>query len=261
MCCGTIPNDGDSLCPACVSDLTKLLAELDSVVGELQAAVPRASLTASYGERVSSSGSLHAPLPINEAALDAHMALDKLLMMYAFEVAKLGDPLQGRDSRALSNYLFARVNVVRRQHWAPDFKRALEACVKECEQVTHRAAGKEFAGTCQKDGTNLYAVIGSDEARCTTCGTEYRDIQRWRDEAKRYAKHTDDDIIGYPQALSQHLNRVHGENIGADYIRVLANRGILKRHNPEETPEGKKLRPVYRLGDIKQLLNPEQDVA
>ena len=53
--CGMTPNENDTICPACVSDITKLLAETDGVVDELVRAVPRASLTASYGERVSAS--------------------------------------------------------------------------------------------------------------------------------------------------------------------------------------------------------------
>jgi hypothetical protein len=86
----------------------------------------------------------------------------------------------------------------------------------------------------------------------------YENVQGWRTEAKAYARHVDDELVGYPKALSERLAKVHGETVGADYIRVLANRGLLVRVNPERGDDGKVLRPLYRLGDIKALITKEE---
>ncbi len=262
--CGLTPLDGDTICPACVSDITKLLAETDGIVDELVRAVPRASLTASYGERVSASGSLHAPLPINEVALDAHMALDKWLMGRALELAKVTRvPLTGRDSKGLSSYLMAHINALRRMDWAGTVRGELTKLTHACELATRTAAQLQFAGTCQTVdcGAELFVRNGEDSARCRVCGVEYQEVQEWRSKAKAYARDTDHDIIGYPDAISQRLLRVHGEQITPEHIRLLASKGVLKRTNPMHGDSGKQLRAMYRLGDVKDLITDKEEAA
>jgi hypothetical protein len=244
--------------------LTKLLAETDAIVGELVAAIPRASLTASYGERVSASGSLHAPLPINDGALDAHIALDKWLMKTALELAKVtGARLVGRDSSGLASYLLSHMGTLRRQDWAGGVVRELGALIAECERQTRTATHKEFAGTCQTPecGADMFVRAGEDNARCKTCGAEYAAVQQWRTTAKRYARDTEADVLGYPSTLAQRLARVHGETITPEHIRLLASRGVLIRANPEVGADGKKLRPMYKLGDVKALVKPKVEDA
>ena len=260
--CATNP-PGIFLCNQCCESLERVLSELGAVVGELVMAVPRASLTASYGERVSSSGPLHAPLPVDETALDAHIALDKHLMVTALELAKTTSArLTGRDTEALSSYIFTNLNTLRTQTWANTVEPTLRALVRDCEKATRTATQAEFAGTCPEDGTELFTHQGGNTATCRTCTTIYEDIQEWRATAQAYARTTDDDIVGYPKALSERLAKVHGETIGADYIRVLANRGILVRVNPERGDNGKVLRPMYKLGDVKKLIaRPDEPAA
>lgn len=251
--------DGIFLCHRCCEGLEQVLSELDSVVGDLLRAVPRASLTASYGERVSASGSLHAPLPVNEAALDAHIALDKYLMQTALELTKLTRVhLTRRDSSGLASYIYTHLGTLRTTTWAGDVEPTLRGLVRECEKATRTATQAEFAGTCPEDGTELYTHAGGQTATCRTCTTVYENVQDWRTTAKAYARATDDDIVGYPKALSERLAKVHGETIGADYIRVLAARGLLVRVNPERGEDGKVLRAVYKLGDIKKLITKEE---
>ena len=258
-CTCTMNAPGITLCNACCETLERVLAELDSVVGELVRAVPRASLTASYGERVSSSGSLHAPLPVNEAALDAHIALDKYLMQTALELAKVtGARLTGRDSSGLASYILTHINTLRTLSWAADVEPKLRTLVRDCEKATRTATQAEFAGTCPEDGTELFTHAGGNTATCRTCTQVFEDVQGWRDTAKAYARATDDDIVGYPKALSERLAKVHGETVGPDYIRVLAARGLLVRVNPERNDEGRVLRPLYRLGDIKVLITKDE---
>jgi hypothetical protein len=132
--------------------------------------------------------------------------------------------------------------------------------MRDATNAAQTAAKREFAGTCQTPHcqTDLWTTQGSDTTRCKTCGTEYTAIRTWRTQARDYAREREHEIVAYPQALSERLARIHGETVGADYIRVLAARGTLKRANPERGADGKKLRAMYRLGDVKNLLGQKE---
>ena len=142
--------------------------------------------------------------------------------------------------------------------WAPEVEPTLRGLVRDCERATRTALQAEFAGTCPTDGTELFTHAGGATATCRTCSTVYEDVQGWRDTAKAYARATDDDIVGYPKALSERLNKVHGETITPQHIRLLASKEVISQVNPERSEDGKILRPVYRLGDIKKLITKEE---
>lgn len=248
MTCTCLTNaPGIFLCNHCCEALEQLLSELDSVVGDLVRAVPRASLTASYGERVSSSGSLHAPLPVNEAALDAHIALDKYLMVTALELAKVTSArLTGRDSSGLASYILTHIGTLRTMSWAPDVEPTLRGLVRDCENITRIAERKVFGGTCSEDGTDLYATKGSDVARCKTCGTTY-EVTAWRAHARTAKEYH----IGTPAELSRALSSpTYGIEVSSDLIWRWAKRGKLERVNEEADENGVPLKPTYRLSDV-----------
>jgi predicted RNA-binding Zn-ribbon protein involved in translation (DUF1610 family) len=133
----------------------------------------------------------------------------------------------------------------------------------KANNTANRANNRQFAGTCQETGcgAELYVTKGADQTACRTCGAEYVALQEWRETATTYARNQEHDIIGYPNALSQRLHRVHGENITPEHIRLLASRGVLVRANPERNEAGKVLRPMYRLGDIKDLIKAKEEAA
>lgn len=235
--------------------LEKLLAEVDSVVADLDAVTPRLTLTANYGERTSS-GSKIAPAPVNIDAVSAKHALHVWLYKTAIRLQASLTTSTGRSPQALASHLLVHMPTIVQLGWTTTLHTELAPLMRDATQAAHTAAKKEFAGTCQTDGckTELWTTQGSDDARCKTCGTEYTQIRSWRTQARTYAQDTEHNIIAYPQALAERLARIHGETIGADYIRVLAARGILKRANPERGSDGKKLRAMYKLGDVKNLL-------
>lgn len=242
--------DGIYLCNQCAESLEQILSELDSVVGDLVRAIPRASLTASYGERVSSSGSLHAPLPINEGALDAHIALDKYLMQTALELAKVTSVrLSKRDTEGLSSYLYTHIGTLRTRHWAGEVEPKLRGLVADCENVTRVVEQKVFAGTCSEDGADLYAPKGEASAHCRTCGTTY-EVTPWRAHARTAAEYH----IGTPAELSRALsNPKYGIEVTADLIWRWARRGKIERANEETSEAGEPLKPTYRLKDVLDL--------
>jgi len=245
--CGAENATGVHLCHACCARLEQLLCELDGIVEDLLTAIPRASLTASYGERVSTSAAQHAPLPINDTALDAHMALDKYLREICTKLTRYtGIHTTRRDSSGLASYLLTNMGSLRTQDWFGDVEGELGKLLRECENVTRVHEQKVFAGTCGECETDLYARKGEDQARCKTCGLSY-EVARWT----AYAQTAKDYYIGTATDLSRKLSAPqYGYAITADQIRKWATRGKLDRANPDADEDGKPIPPAYRLGDV-----------
>jgi hypothetical protein len=253
-----VTTDGIWLCSSCAERFEYRLAEVDSVLAELAHAIPRLTLTATYGDRAPGVRAQHAPAPVNVDAVSAQDALHRWLMGTALRLAETTrKPLQGRAPERLATYLIAGLPRLRSLSWVTDLHDALDGLLKDCERAAHLAAHKEFAGACQTEGcgAELFVTAGQDRTTCKVCMVEYEAIQEWRTGAKTYARQVDADTVGYPTMLSQRLARVHGLEVGADYIRVLASRGLLNRANAERGDDGKKLRAMYRLGDIKDIID------
>ena len=245
--------------------LEKLLAEVDSLVADLDAAIPRLTLTANYGERTSS-GSKTAPAPVNVDAVSAKYALHTWLVKTC---ALVGEPFttrphqeraSPRTPQSLSSHLLTHMTLIVANGWAATFHTQLAPLMRDCNQAANTTAGREFAGTCQTEhcGTELWTTTGNDTTRCKTCGTEYTAIQNWRTQARDYARNQEHDILGYPSTLSQRLSAIHGETITPEHIRLLASKGLLVRANPETGSDGKKLRAMYKLGDVKALIREKE---
>ena len=249
--CGSPLPDGFVLCAACGDLLAVALGEVAGVVEVLDAGLSRASLTARYGERVSSSGSLHAPLPINETLHDAKHGLHKALMKAALGVAEIAGPLTNRAPAGLAQYLVTHLEVVRRQHWAPGLEAELRKHLKHGHERNHKQDDRVFAGTCPDCQTDLYAARGDTHTNCAGCGTQY-DVLRWRTHAETAQRY----YIGTPADLSRKLSSArYNHTVTADQIRKWANRGKLDRANPELSEAGEQIPPHYRLGDVLKLVN------
>jgi hypothetical protein len=121
--------------------------------------------------------------------------------------------------------------------------------VRDCENVTRIAEKKVFGGTCSEDGTDLYAVKGSDVARCKTCGTTY-EVIAWRAHARTAKEYH----IGTPAELSRALSSpAYGIEVSSDLIWRWAKRGKLDRANEAIGEDGTPLKPTYRLSDVLDL--------
>lgn len=261
--CGNETTAGIWLCNPCSDSFEVRLGEVGGVVAEVEAVVPRLTLTATYGDRAPGVKAQHAPAPVAIDALSGLLELQRFLLNLGLRVATAEHPLTGLTSADLAGYLALHIKRVRTLLNAHDLMTQHDKLVRTCQHAARLLEHKQFAGACQTQGcgADLFTAQGSNHARCGTCGTEYEAVQEWRDGAKEYARAQDDNTVGYPDALSQRLNRVHGIDVGADYIRVLASRGILVRANPERGADGKKLRAMYRLGDVKQILKGSRNAA
>jgi len=254
--CGSELPDGFYLCATCGESLAYALAEVDGVVEVLDAGVARTSLTAGYGERVSSSGPMHAPLLINEGVFDARHALHTWLMRKGLLLAESCGPLTSRTSQGLASYLITNLDTLRRQDWAPGLEQELRGLLRHGHDHANKTEGRVFAGQCAECETDLYAAKGDAEARCRGCGTTY-EVLKWR----AHAATAKDYYIGTATDLSRKLSAPqYGHTVTADQIRKWATaRGKqeakLLRANPEVDEAGKPIPPAYRLGDILKLVD------
>jgi len=250
--CGSETPDGFYLCATCGESLSYALAEVDGVVEVLDAGLARTSLTAGYGERVSSSGPLHAPLPINENVFDAKRALHNWLMKLSLMVAEAGSKfLTGRDPKSLASFLITNMDVLRRQDWirVGGLEQELRALLKTGHTETNKQTGRVYAGQCAECSTDLYAAKGDTESRCAGCGTSY-EVLKWRHLAKQFAY----DHVGTPADLSRKLSAPqYGYTVTADQIRKWALREKIVRANPECDEQGNPIPPAYRLEDVLEL--------
>jgi len=252
--CGSELPDGFYLCATCGESLAYALAEVDAVVEVLDAGVARTSLTAGYGERVSSSGSLHAPLPIDEGVFDARHALHTWLMRKALDLAWVTGQITDRTSQGLASYMIRNLDALRRQDWAPGLETELRGLLRHGHDHANKTEGRVFAGQCAECETDLYAAKDEPEARCRGCGTTY-EVLKWR----AHAATAKDYYIGTATDLSRKLSAPqYGYSITADQIRKWATMrngkpAKIHRANPDTDETGKPIPPAYRLGDILNL--------
>jgi hypothetical protein len=237
--------------------LEMLLAEVDSVVADLDAAIPRLTLTASYGERTSS-GSKTAPAPVNIDAVSAKHALHVWLYKVALMI---NVPIGQRSAQALSSHLLSNMHLIVANGWAQIFHTQLQPLMRDCNHAANTTADRNgnkpvFAGTCAECNTELYATRGQPEARCKGCGATY-EVLKWQ----AHAATAKDYYIGTATDLSRKLSAPqYGYAITPDQIRKWATkRGEsppkIVRANPEHDESGKPIPPAYRLGDLLDLMD------
>jgi hypothetical protein len=246
-----------------VLPLEMLLAEVDSVVADLDAAIPRLTLTASYGERTSS-GSKTAPAPVNIDAVSAKHALHTWLMGASLRIDQPITrrlPLRPLSPQALSSHLLMHMPLIVANGWVDTFHTQLQPLMRDCNHAANTTADRNgnkpvFAGTCAECNTELYATRGQPEARCKGCGATY-EVLKWQAHAATAKNY----YIGTATDLSRKLSAPqYGYQITPDQIRKWATKrgespAKIVRANPETDETGKPIPPAYRLGDLLDLMD------
>ena len=236
--------DGFFVCPTCGESLAYALAEVDGVVEVLDAGVARTTLPAGYGERVSSSGSLHAPLPINENVFDARRALHTYLMRTALKLADVAGPLDGRTSQGLASYLLANLDVLRRQDWAVTVEAKLRKLLGEATRSTQPPGERINVGECgyvfeNESCTNpLTPLRTQEEITCKVCGTSWDVKARQRDAIGGAWL-----AIGYPATIIRAL-AAYGITVKPKHFENWVKRGHLE---PAAEQDGRK---QYRVNEV-----------
>ena len=242
--CGSPLPDGFYLCATCGENLAYALDEVDGVVEVLDAGLARTSLTAGYGERVSGSGSLHAPLPINEAVFDAKRALHVWLMKTALKIAEVAGPLSLRTTQGLASYLMTHLDAVRRQEWVVGLETELRGLLDKANQSTQPPGERINVGECgyvfeNTTCTNpLTPLRTQDTITCRVCGTDWDVKARQRDAIGGAWL-----AIGYPATIIRAL-AAYGITIKPKSFENWVKRGHLE---PVAEQDGRK---QYRVNEV-----------
>lgn len=220
--------------------LEKLLAEVAGVVADLDAATPRLTLTANYGERTSS-GSKTVPLPVNIDAVSCKHQIHRALMKAAL---RLGEPLTGRTPANLANHLTRHLALIQQQGWAAQLHTQLQPLIQDARNATTVRAERinvgecgytNDAGTCT---TQLIPQRDQDTITCRNCGTIWDVKTRQRDAIGGAWL-----AVGYPATIIRSL-AAYGITIKPKHFENWVRLGHLK---PAAEQDGRK---QYRVNEV-----------
>ncbi len=241
----------DLLCTGPTSCTATLAAGLDSV----EALASTALVTYRRGARIGLASGRRGdpqPLPYDERV---RPALDDLgaavgALVYLVETRRRTPAPQEHPTR----WLLEQVDWLRCQTDSLEEFQALQRALDKLERVVDRPADRCYAGPCNnvdddglECGEQLYARPGAPRVTCRRCGAWY-DVSARREWMVDAAQ----DVLAGAQLLAQALTNLDVA-VTAGRIYVWAHRGRLVKRGVDERG-----RPLYRLGDVRDLLAEHQ---
>ncbi|TDD88374.1 hypothetical protein [Actinomadura rubrisoli] len=146
----------------------------------------------------------------------------------------------------LAAWLRPRVGWLRHHH---DAQRALEEigdAVRDARRAIDRPAEKLYAGPCDECGEDMYGRVGARIVECPPCELVY-EVEARRQWLLRSAE----DVLATATEIARAITRL-GQPVTPEAIRGLVHRGQLAPHGARTV--GKRELPVYRLGDVLDVL-------
>lgn len=183
--CGKPTRDAAYVCDECLGDLTKALAEIPWLAGELEVTITKQrgiDYTALGG-----SPSSESPLPLHAPALDARralrLALTTCVRFCDEERVRHQSPRTGMPTdslEAMSRWLMWRVDGLGLNDMGYEFADDITNAVASCRRAIDRAPERRYAGPCEC-GRDLYHKPGAIEAKCTDCARVYNvgELYEW----------------------------------------------------------------------------------
>lgn len=212
--CGNETTAGVWLCGPCADSFEVRLGEVAGVVEQVQQVIPRLTLTATYGERMGGSKAQHAPAPVSMDAVSSLDELQRFLLNTALRVATLKNPLPGRSSGIVADYLATNMHRIRTLTNAHELHKHLDKLLTECERAADAGNNQPriILGPCETIGCEqtLTAHENDYEARCPVC-TLTIPIHEYRTNRTRQALGHDNTPIRAAQAVR--LLRSKGVNV------------------------------------------------
>lgn len=202
-----------------------------------------------------------APLPYTPSASDLASVLDNTLATWLRDVA--GDYVRGVTTTVAAAAWLAEHPVDLATHPAADeLYDEIIAVVREVERQVDRRPDRVYLGTCgawvgedrhefdvDQCPAQLYARPGAAVAICRTCGTRYDVAER-----RAWMLGSAEDALLTAVDCARALSGL-GDAVSVNTIRQWKHRGRLVAHGHDGD------RPLYRLGDIIDLLAAREVVA
>lgn len=175
--CGKPTRDNAYVCDGCLGDLTKALAEIPWLAGELEITVAKqrgVDYTALGG-----SPSSESPLPVHAPALEARRVLRVALVTcirfceeerIRHQSASNRQPVDSLES--MSRWLMWRVDGLGLNDMGYEFVTDITEAARACRRAIDRKPERRYAGPCEC-GRDLYHKPGATDVDCRDCERTY----------------------------------------------------------------------------------------
>lgn len=269
--CGRQMPGGNAICGCCEGDLARALGDVPWLVRELRVTMSRQGRRPATGRAREVDddpypATLHpTPLPLDLGASDVlellTAALDRWHQTLLGRTVRPAGPVCGscehpscglivyttpptdRTPVTLSRWLLHRHHALVARHDPVRAYADIVLLVQRAEQVIDRPPELWYAGPCLSCGEDLYAQPAATLVRCVGCGREYGVKAR-----RSWLLATVEDTLA-TAAQAEHILTLLEWPVTAARIRLWAHRGRIAAHGIDH-----QARPLYRVGDIKQLL-------
>jgi hypothetical protein len=247
--CGR-PSPDATICPGCGYKLDAAISaivEYQGLAYDLDVAITRQSR---IGSR-SGARSTETPVAFDQRASEASQHLKGVLAGWARVVAEeTGAELPVDTLTGIATWLRPRVGWLRHHEAGAEAYNAIRDAVKAARRVCDRPAEKLYAGPCDECGEDLYARLEAVYVMCVN--PIHEDELIWSvEERRRWLLQSAEDVLASPLEISRALTR-YAQPVTPSAIRGYVHRGQLVARG--ERLEGSRQIPVYRLGDVLDIL-------
>jgi uncharacterized Zn finger protein (UPF0148 family) len=219
------------ICPTCRNRLEQELAEVDSLLDDLDVTLTKQSQTRSQGGDTEQDAT---PTPFHVGASNAAGNLSSILTSWAALVQEetghryVGDG----SSQSVASYLLCHVDWLANHEAAEDCYREVLDATAQCKRVVDIQPGRRIIGVC---GSRINAVTctetvwateGHSTVRCRTCGAEW-DVRERRLDSYLKATNTAQDTPTLTRAFNH-----DGIAVTTDRIYQWVRRGFLEPTRP-----------------------------
>lgn len=146
----------------------------------------------------------------------------------------------------LAAWLRPRVGWLRHHHDGQRAQQEILSAVRAARAAVDRPAERLYAGPCDECGEDMYGRPGARIVECPPCELVY-EVEARRQWLLRSAE----DVLATATEIARAITRL-GQPVTPEAIRGLVHRKQLFAHGVR--PVGKREVPVYRLGDVLDVL-------
>ncbi len=274
--CGR-PVTGASLCADCTHTLAVDLADIAALHADLDTIRTRQTRYRAAAARTSGSG--ETPLPLDHRFTDRTATGSRLeddtRNTVTTWVRLLADELPAAALRrhrpntvpGCCRWLLAHLDRVRIAAWGPELADELGDVADRLRRFCDRPPDQWYAGKCGAQieavrcNEDLYAAVGDTTVTCHVCGTGY-DLALRRAWLLDEAEERWETAAVIARAVTVWSDYARGENRLVERISKWASRSYGTSDQPLLQVRGHRLehgrdRPLYRIGDVRELVQAE----
>lgn len=247
------PSDDWVVCRSCAKDAEKVLTETPWLLASLDTAISRQVRMTSGGGPTTA----ETPVLFNVRASEVKAELMNDLTTTARIIADVNGWEGPASLRVVPAWLLYRLSAIRLHPLGGQFVDAMRMHHAAGIWAIDRPAEKWFAGVCSMETPtgicprDLYASTSTGDIECPSCGYRH-DVDARREVLLKYAEDVLATATEAARAITVWSDYERGENRLVKRIGMWEERGRIERRGI--IPMGGKDRPLYRIGDILDLL-------